>query len=263
MRKKYLIAILGLLLFASILYGKNIVSTNNFELIEGSEQINKEVTQKPIVDLVSLFPDTFFRQSASKEKKIALTFDDGPDDDYTVQILDVLKKKNVPATFFVLGQKCKDNPAVVHRMHQEGHIIANHSWSHPNLLELPHDRIIQELDATDEIIENTTGYRPAFFRSPYGALDEETLKIVAGKGYKIISWNIDSLDWQGLSAKEVKNNVLSAVVEGSIILQHSAGGRNEDLSGTVEALSEIVTQLKGQGYQFVTVDELLGLPYKK
>ncbi|SMB92774.1 polysaccharide deacetylase family sporulation protein PdaB [Desulfonispora thiosulfatigenes DSM 11270] len=263
MRKKYLIIALGLLLITSFVYGKSFSKLNNFDLAGGSEQVNREFPQRQIVDLVSLFPDTFFRQMATKEKKIALTFDDGPDNYYTVQILDVLKRENIPATFFVIGQRCNDNPEVVKRIHDEGHILGNHSFSHPNFLKLTPEKIIKELNGTDEKINNLAGYKPAFFRSPYGSLDADKLKLVASQGYKIIAWNVDSLDWQGLSASEVKNNILSNTIEGSIVLQHSAGGKGEDLSGTVTALSEIITTLKKQGYEFVTVDKLLNLPYKK
>ncbi|WP_084296059.1 polysaccharide deacetylase family protein [Desulfitibacter alkalitolerans] len=265
----YLIGIFGIgmfLLWIFVIPGSNYgqrAQVNDFDLAGGPEREGRGFPQREIIDLASEYPDVFFRFGSNEKKLIALTFDDGPDDLFTPQILDVLKEHEVPATFFVVGRRCELFPEVLKRMASEGHIIGNHTWSHPNIIKLSNDKVIEELKQTDEIINRLAGYIPILFRSPYGSMDREKVELVAKRGYKHIAWSVDSLDWKGLSAEEVKTNILENVIEGSIILQHSAGGVGEDLSGTIKALSDIIKVLKKDGYEFTTIDKLLGLPYKK
>ena len=272
MRKRYAYGVIALLAegyFAfSYLYPKDNLSKEpfvpeKFQLAGGPERENRGFPQREIVDLASEYPDTFFRQGSIKEAKVALSFDDGSDNNYTVKILDTLKKHKVPATFFVIGSRCELYPKVMKRMVKEGHRLGNHTWSHPNMVKMSNEAILKELTKTDEIIKKYAGYTPVIFRSPYGSLKREQVEFLRDKGYKLISWNVDSLDWKGLSAAEIKTNVLENLEQGSIILQHSAGGPGEDLSGTVKALDEIIRVLKKDGYKFVTVDEILEIEYKR
>ncbi len=273
MRKIYLLGTVFLLLLVGFFAWNNMFADNNlakkpispqaFDLSGGPEREKRGFPQREIIDLASEYPDVFFRQGSPKEKMVALTFDDGPDDNYTVEILDVLKKHKVPATFFLIGKRCELFPDVVKRMVKEKHVVGNHTWSHPDISKLSEKEIIEEITKADKVIKKIAGYAPRLFRSPYGSLGRKEVELISSKGYKIISWNVDSLDWKGLSAEEVKTNVLENVREGSIILQHSAGGIGEDLSGTVEALDEIIKVLKKDGYKFVTIDKLLDIPYKK
>ncbi|MFZ7102665.1 MAG: polysaccharide deacetylase family protein [Peptococcaceae bacterium] len=250
-------------LFPSSDIAKKPIAPDDFELAGGSEKEGRGFPQREIIDLASEYPKVFYRQGSQKQAKVALTFDDGPDNNYTVKILDVLKKHDVPATFFVIGQRCKMYPQIVERMVKEGHILGSHTWSHPNLIKISDQEAIKEISSTEEIIKNETGYTPLLFRSPYGSMDRQKVELVRDRGYKIIAWDVDSLDWKGLSAAEVKTNVLENMHQGSIILQHCAGGVGEDLSGTVQALDDVIRVLKEDGYQFVTVDKLLGIPYRK
>lgn len=273
MKRRYLIGTLALLLLGSYVtwsylfpssnIAKKPIAPQKFDLAGGPEREIRGFPQREIIDLASEYPDVFFRQGSMKEAKVALTFDDGPDNNYTVEMLDILKKHKVPATFFVIGSRCEMYPEVVKRMVKEGHVLANHTWSHPNLIKLSNKKALEELAATDKVIKSQGGYTPILFRSPYGSLDREKVELIREQGYKIIAWNVDSLDWKGLSAAEVKTNILENMQQGSIILQHSAGGIGEDLSGSVEALDDIIRVLKKDGYKFVTVHELLGIPYKK
>ena len=234
-----------------------------FELSGGSERENRGFPQRKILDLASLFPDIFYREGSPKVKKIALTFDDGPDSLYTPQILDILKEHNVKATFFLYGNRAQLFPDVVKRMAREGHVVGNHSMSHPNIVKLNRQETKQEVNQAEEALLPLTGYRTALFRSPYGSLDESKVKDIAGLGYKIIAWNVDSLDWKSLTAEQVKYNILENVKEGSIILQHSSGSKEENLTGSVAALRDVIKILKTEGYQFVTVPQLLNIKYKK
>lgn len=272
MRKRYILGALALLLvgyfafsylFPSSDIAKKPLVPKKFDLAGGSERENRGFPQREIIDLASEYPDVFYRQGSIKEAKVALSFDDGPDNNYTVEILDILKKHKVPATFFVIGSRCELYPEVVKRMVKEGHLLGNHTWSHPNIIKLSNQEALKEVTKADKIIKRYAGYSPILFRSPYGSLDREKVELFRDKGYKLISWNIDSLDWKGLSAAEVKTNILENLQQGSIILQHSAGGPGEDLSGTVKALDDIIRVLKKDGYKFVTVDELLDISYKR
>ncbi|MEW6623483.1 MAG: polysaccharide deacetylase family protein [Bacillota bacterium] len=272
MPRKQLYIIFGLLILSIFLVWNFIIPQDTarkpipfeeFDLAGGPERYGRGFPQREIIDLATEFFGVFHRSGPEEQKIIALTFDDGPDDNFTPKILDILKEHKVPATFFVMGRRCELFPEVVSRMANEGHIIGNHTYTHPNIVKLSNKKALKELSDTDKIVKEIAGYTPFLFRSPYGSLDREKTKLIVNSGYNIIAWNVDSLDWRGLSADEVKTNILENVIEGSIILQHSAGGIGEDLSGTVQALDEIIKVLKKDGFEFVTVDKLLGIPFKK
>mgnify|MGYP000877083218 CR=1 FL=1 len=234
-----------------------------FELSGGSERDNRGFPQRKIEDLVSKFPDLFYRQGANDVKKVALTFDDGPDSVYTPQILDILRDNNVKGTFFLIGNRAKLFPEVVQRMVKEGHIVGNHSMTHPNIIKLNKTQTAKEIKECEDVLRSLTGYRTALFRSPYGSLNSEKVQEIAQLKVKIIAWNVDSLDWKSLTAEQVKDNILENVREGSVILQHASGSKEENLTGSVAALKDIIKVLKKEGYQFVTVSELLKIPHKK
>ena len=233
-----------------------------FELEGGPERENRDFPQREIIDLASEYPDIFLRRAGRGEKKVALTFDDGPDEIYTVEILNILREHQVSATFFIIGKRAEMFPHVVRRMANEGHLVANHTWCHPDILEISQEELLKEVRNTDDIIQELAGYRPILFRPPYGSIDRERVELLGEMGYLIISWDVDSRDWTGISAREVQDNILSNTVEGSLILQHSAGGLGEELVGTVQALPEVIRTLREDGFEFVTIDQLLGIPYR-
>jgi polysaccharide deacetylase family sporulation protein PdaB len=238
-------------------------ATEQFNLSGGSERDNRGFPQRAIVDLVSLHPNLFFREGSLKVKKVALTFDDGPDTVYTPQIMDILKEYKVKATFFLIGNRAQLFPDVVKRMVREGHVVGNHSMTHANIAKLSKEKVYQEIKQAEDALKKLTGYRTALFRSPYGSLNSEQVKQIGSYNYKIIAWNVDSLDWKSLSAEQVKYNILENAKEGSIILQHSSGSLEEDLTGSVAALPEVIKILQKAGYEFVTIPELLEIKYKK
>lgn len=209
------------------------------------------------------YPDVFKVSGAAKESSIALTFDDGPDDRFTPQILDMLKAYGVKATFFVLGKKAEAHPDVIRRMVKEGHLVGNHSYRHPLFTKLTVDEFAKEVEQTEDVLNRIIGIRPKLLRPPYGEINEEQLQWAKNSGYMIVNWNVDSLDWKSLSEQQVSGNILGHTKAGSIVLQHSAGADSQDLSGTVKALPGIIAKLRGQGYNLVTVSELLHLPKYK
>lgn len=203
------------------------------------------------------YPHIFKLHGSKRElRRVALTFDDVPDNRITPLVLDVLREHNIRATFFLVGNRVKSHPELVRRIVREGHIIGNHSYSHPLMTKLSLPAFEQQVKDAERVIEEMIGYKPRFYRPPYGEINEEQLKWAGDHGYLVVNWDVDSNDWRGLNAKEVYNNVISAVTPGSIVLQH-AGGSKQYLQGTVKALPSIIKQLKQQRYRFVTVPELL------
>jgi len=198
-----------------------------------------------------------------KQKEMVLSFDDGPDETYTPQILDILKKENVPAAFFMIGENAENNIPLVTRIYNEGYEIGNHTFTHPNLALVPTERAAIELLATRRLIECITGHSTVLFRPPYNADAEpstldEMIPVALGKSenYYTVGESIDPLDWQkGVKADSIVDRVISQTANGSIILLHDAGG---DRSETVKALPAIIHHYKSLGYTFTTVSSLMG-----
>lgn len=229
----------------------------------GPEKDERELKLVSNSILQRKFPQTLVMRGSLHDNRVALTFDDGPDRRFTPKVLDVLKKHHVKATFFVMGSRVKGLPDVTKRMHQEGHVIGNHTFWHPKLYEESLERMWWEVTETENAIAEVTGYPPKLFRAPYGGLNEKLLQKMAEMNLTVVGWSVDSLDWKGISAQEVENNVLGNTMPGSIILMHSGGHWTQDLSGMVEALDTIIPKLKKEGIQFVTVSELLNIADRK
>ncbi|MBM7690712.1 delta-lactam-biosynthetic de-N-acetylase [Peribacillus deserti] len=192
----------------------------------------------------------------SSKKVIALTFDDGPEDVYTPQILNILKSKNIKATFFAMGQQVKAYPDLLKRINSEGHAIGNHTWYHPNITSLTDSQLIQTVQSTTDEIEKVTGVKTNFFRPPYGAINDNQIDTLNNLGYQSISWTIDSYDWSGASANVILSRVNARAVPGGIVLLHNFKDARK-LDGMIEALPKMIDNLRAQGYQFVTIPELL------
>ena len=206
------------------------------------------------------YPNVLTLHGPTDKRQIALTFDDGPDRRFTPKILDILHRYRVPATFFVLGSRAKALPDAMRRIAAEGHAVGNHSYWHPKLFREPIGRLHWEATQTDEVIRQTVGYRPKMFRAPYGALTEDMVRELARMDYRVVGWSADSQDWRQIPADQVVRNVMRDVRPGAIILFHSGGHWTEDLSGGVQALERLIPTLRSQGYEFVTVPRMLGIP---
>lgn len=184
----------------------------------------------------------------NEEKKIALTFDDGPNAEYTEVLLAGLKERGVPATFFLLGKEVEKSPEIVKQMQEEGHLIGNHSYEHIDLSSLSDAEAILQVDKTNEAIYKVTGEYPEFIRPPFGSwksnLDYQTSMIE-------VMWNVDPLDWKTKNTDVVVKRVLKDVKENDIILLHDAS------ESSVEAAFQIIDKLQKEGYTFVTVEKIL------
>jgi len=185
---------------------------------------------------------------------IAMTFDDGPSATLTPKLLDVLAAHHIKATFFVLGEMVAEHPEILARAVQEGHEIASHSWSHPNLAKMSQEGVRSQLQRTDDEIKSATGKRPTLFRPPYGSITEREKRWIHDEfGYDIILWDVDPLDWKRPGPAIVRSRILKETRPGSIVLSHDIH------PGTIEAMPSTFDQLEAKGFKFVTVSELLGM----
>ena len=234
--------------------------------LKGGAEISGQDPLQP-VDLRILqqrYPEIFFLQGSTDQKRVALTFDDGPDPRFSNDVLDVLKQYNVPATFFVLGSKAVANPEIVKRMQNEGHVIGNHTYAHPNLVkESDLGTLEREVTRTEDALNDIIGYRTKLFRPPFGFLYNELVEKLREMNYYVIAWSVDSLDWQEDPPEVIASNIVDNIHPGAIILMHDGAEPGEDRTNTIESLHQIIPKLQEQGYEFVTVPELLNIPFKK
>lgn len=212
---------------------------------------NKELQRK--------YPNIVVLRGSLAEKKAALTFDDGPDLTYTPQVLDILNKHGVKATFFLMGARAAALPNMTRRIVEEGHVVGNHTYWHPQLYAESLERVHWEVTSTDDVLEQIIGYRPKLFRAPYGGLTEPIVEMLGEMNYSVIGWTVDSEDWKQLDAETVKRNVIDHMHPGAIVLFHSGGHWTQDLGGMTEALDEIIPYMQELGYEWVTVPELIGV----
>lgn len=194
--------------------------------------------------------------AVTKVKRAALTFDDGPDDKFTPAVLNILKEYQVKATFFVVGKQVKKNPEMLRRIYEEGHAIGNHSFDHPDFSKLSSTRLEAEINQADQAIQDAAGITTPLFRAPFGALSEPLKKYLKATGRSLVKWTVDTRDWTGAPSEEILHAVQKQTKPNGIILMHSFGGKNGDLSNTVEALPKVIRYLQDQGYTLVTVPEL-------
>ncbi len=188
-----------------------------------------------------------------EKKVIALTFDDGPWPNSTAKVLDILKKNNIKSTFFVVGQNVKNYPDLTKRIVTDGHIIANHTWHHWYHQMNP-QVAAYEIDNTTDIIYKTTGVKTSLFRPPGGNMRNGVAAYAKSNKYAVIMWSSDSMDYSRPGVPRLINNIFREAKPGGIVLMHDGGG---DRSHTVKALPEIISRFRKQGYEFVTVPELL------
>ncbi|MEU6814479.1 polysaccharide deacetylase family protein [Streptomyces sp. NPDC046860] len=182
---------------------------------------------------------------AGKGRNMMLTFDDGPHPDYTPHILDTLAKYDVRAMFFVCGEMAVDNKELLARMAEDGHVVGNHTWTHPLLTELARGDIRDEIERTSDVIEDAYGDRPQWFRAPYGAWNRATFQLGAAMGMEPMAWTVDTTDWMTPGTRTVVDRVEDGAAPGVVILSHDAGG---DRTQSVRAIREYLPYLLDQGY---------------
>jgi peptidoglycan-N-acetylglucosamine deacetylase len=160
----------------------------------GPERIEERHPHTAHINWAGMFPDEIILKGPDL-KEVALTFDDGPDDEWTPKILDVLRNSGIKATFFCIGQRIRKNPEVFRRNISEGHAVGNHTWDHPNLTKIPISAVKSEIERTNDEMFRLVGIRSSMFRPPYGALNADVIREVIQLKEKIVFWDVDNLDW--------------------------------------------------------------------
>lgn len=196
----------------------------------------------------------FLFHGALTRREIALTFDDGPNPFYTPAVLAVLKRYRVQATFFCLGTLVARYPQLVQQEHAAGHVVGDHSWSHPQLPLLTPSQILWQMRSTADTIQQVIKVRPRFFRPPYGDYDSQVLTQANRLGLTTVLWNDDPRDWSWPGTTGIISWVLTQAGNGSIILLHDGGG---DRSQTVAALPTIIESLQREGFTLVTLQQMM------
>ncbi len=192
-------------------------------------------------------------------KQIALTYDDGPNGPYTLRLLEVLAKHEVHATFFMIGRYVRENPEIVRRVAAAGHVIGNHTFSHPLLIFKSDVQTREELVRCREALFDSVGEHSSLFRPPFGGRRPATLRIAGELGMKTVMWNVTGYDWNAPPAAKIEAKVGRRVRGESIVLLHDGGhrGMGADRAQTVIATDNLIRQYKDEGYEFVTVAEMM------
>lgn len=195
-------------------------------------------------------------------KQIALTYDDGPNDRHTQDLLEVLAKHNVTATFFMIGRYVRERPEIARAVAAAGHVIGNHTFSHPLLTFQSQVRTRAELSGCHQVLEDTIGVHSALFRPPFGGRRPATLRIARALGLEPIMWNVTGYDWSAPPASVIEKKVVRQVdaLEGGIVLLHDGGHRalGADRAQTVIATDNLIRRYKDQGFGFVSMPQMMG-----
>ena len=187
----------------------------------------------------------------TSDKKIAISFDCAWGTDYTDKLLEIMQSENIKCTFFAVEFWTKKNPEYIKKISDYGHEIGTHSATHPYMSKLDKNTIIKELTSSSKAIEDITGKKVELFRAPYGDYNDNLINTAKELNLFTIQWDVDSLDWKDLSAKEIAKRVIGKAKSGSIVLFHNQGLH------TAEALPIIISHLKDNGYKFVPIGELI------
>src|SRR6201987_1473861 len=200
-----------------------------------------------------LKPATYFKANVDGPY-IALTFDDGPSPETTPRLLDILKQRNIKATFFMIGQNAERNPEIVKRILADGHEIGNHSWTHPQLAKLPDDRVTEEITKTQNAITNASGYTPKLLRPPYGSITGRQKEWIENQFWlSVILWAGDSFCWKPPGVSVIQQRILAGARPGAIILSHDIHKQ------TVDAMPATLDALAAKGFKFATVSQLIAM----
>ena len=205
----------------------------------------KPLTLQQSIDMISRF------KANEQDRFIALTFDDGPHQTNTTEILDILKQHNVNATFFVLGSRAKTYPEIISRMANEGHDVGNHSWNHRSLTSISSAEALEDLTKTANLISGLTSKPCILVRPPYGQFNRQVRELIHSQGWHKIMWDSDSRDWENRNPDRIMHRVMHSVRPGSIILFHDIH------PGAARMLPTLIQAFKANNYRFLTISEML------
>ncbi len=194
-------------------------------------------------------------KNSQNQKRVALTFDDGPHPRYTEKILEILDDFGVTATFFVIGVNAENYPEALDKIVASGCEIANHTYSHVRIDKMSEDELYNQIKKCEDVLYDKTGKRPTLFRPPEGRVPQSLLTLSETMGYSVVLWSIDTLDWSHNPSEKISATVMKQMRGGDIILMHDYVS---GLNTTCDALKIFIPKLLAEGYEFVTVSELIG-----
>jgi len=194
-------------------------------------------------------------------KQIALTYDDGPNDPHTLRLLEVLARHNVRATFFLIGRYVEHRPDIVREIANAGHVVGNHTFTHPLLILKSKSEIREELTRCRAALQNAIGEHSNLFRPPFGGRRPATLRVARDLGLEPILWNVTGYDWSAPPAAVIERKVSRRICGGDVILLHDGGHKQmgTDRSQTVQATDHLIERYKSEGYEFKTISEMLAV----
>lgn len=230
--------------------------------LEGEEALDKKAAEVILKKKQPFISCTGIRHGNADKKMVALTFDDGPHKKYTEKILDILNANNIKGAFFIIGENALDNPGLVKKIYEDGHIVANHTYSHARLTDISGQEIEDQMTKNTKIIKDIIGVEPNLFRPPYGACSVGQQRVARNLGLKQIIWSAitDDYNVDKTSPEKIASEIFGMVGPGGIIVLHDGGGNREK---TVAALPILIDRLKRDGYLFVSLQEMLDIqPYK-
>jgi peptidoglycan/xylan/chitin deacetylase (PgdA/CDA1 family) len=200
-----------------------------------------------------------FTGLAAGSRQIALTYDDGPNDSYTLRLLEVLAKHNVHATFFLIGRHAENLPALVNEIAKAGHVIGNHTFSHPLLIFKSTSEIRGELLRCQSVLHDAIGKHSNLFRPPFGGRRPAALRVARELGLEPVMWNVTGYDWNAPPAVAIERKVAKQMRGGDVILLHDGGHKQmgADRSQTVIATDHLIARYKVEGYEFVTIPQMM------
>ena len=195
-------------------------------------------------------------------RRLALTYDDGPNDPYTFRMMEVLARHEVKATFFLLGQFVEQRPDIACALVAAGHAIGSHTWDHPNLIFASSSEVRRQLERTRQAIRDATGVDTTLFRPPFGGRRPASLRVARSLGLQPVMWSVTCYDWEPITAEQITANAERQIRGGDIILLHDGEYHRMgvDRSRSVAATNRIVTRYKSEGYEFVTIPQMMQLP---
>jgi peptidoglycan-N-acetylglucosamine deacetylase len=201
-----------------------------------------------------------FTGLARGSKQLALTYDDGPNDPHTLRLLDVLAKHDVRATFFLIGRYVKQRPDIVRELVRGGHVIGNHTFSHPNLIFASAQETRAQLQQCKQALTDAVGEHSRLFRPPFGGRRPGTLQTVRSLGLEPVMWNVTGWDWRGKPTEYIEHKVNCQIRGGDVILFHDGGHAafGADRAQTVIATDRLITRYKSDGFECVTIPQMMG-----
>jgi peptidoglycan/xylan/chitin deacetylase (PgdA/CDA1 family) len=199
-------------------------------------------------------------QNTAGHREIALTFDDGPNDPYTFQLLELLAKRDVRATFFMIGNYVDRRPEIAGAVANAGHAVGNHTYTHPNLIFQSQWQLRDEISRCDRALRDAIGERRTkLFRPPFGGRRPATLRTVRAMGFTPIMWNVTGFDWNAKSSESIERHVATKIRGGDVVLLHDGGHLRSgtDRSFTVQATERVIDRYLSEGYRFVTIPDMM------